>query len=73
MFKLGDVVALKSGGPFMTVTDITANTGIVCVWFCEHTGQYNKQEFNVLSLRTVGALEFSGRESSSKVPGQHQS
>lgn len=31
-FKVGDVVELKSGGPDMTVEDIT-DDGVACVWF----------------------------------------
>jgi len=36
LFKEGDVVRLKSGGPDMTVLnpgDRLANTGVVCIWF----------------------------------------
>jgi uncharacterized protein YodC (DUF2158 family) len=32
MFKVGDVVCLKSGGPQMTVSDIVAD-GVYCQWF----------------------------------------
>jgi uncharacterized protein YodC (DUF2158 family) len=32
MFKPGDVVQLKSGGPLMTVTAID-HSGVVCTWF----------------------------------------
>lgn len=32
-FKPGDVVQLKSGGPAMTVSEVSPNVGIVCHWF----------------------------------------
>ena len=31
--KVGDVVRLKSGGPEMTVEEISENKYITCVWF----------------------------------------
>jgi uncharacterized protein YodC (DUF2158 family) len=38
-YKIGDIVALKSGGPSMTVTDFGdfsssgVKRGVLCVWF----------------------------------------
>lgn len=33
-FKIGDIVQLKSGGPKMTVNDVSqAVTGLWCQWF----------------------------------------
>ncbi|KQQ76922.1 DUF2158 domain-containing protein [Acinetobacter calcoaceticus] len=32
-FKEGDVVYLKSGGPAMTITEITPNDYVWCTWF----------------------------------------
>lgn len=32
-FKKGDVVQLKSGGPIMTVYDVSGNGHIGCEWF----------------------------------------
>jgi uncharacterized protein YodC (DUF2158 family) len=32
-FKIGDVVCLKSGGPEMTVSELTADGYIVAAWF----------------------------------------
>lgn len=32
-FKEGDVVYLKSGGPAMTITEITSNDYVWCTWF----------------------------------------
>jgi uncharacterized protein YodC (DUF2158 family) len=34
-FKLGDVVCLKSGGPDMTVFEITIDGYVTCQWFRE--------------------------------------
>ncbi|MBT9288953.1 YodC family protein [Prosthecodimorpha staleyi] len=34
LFSPGDVVSLRSGGPAMTVTKVTA-TEITCLWFAE--------------------------------------
>lgn len=33
MFKVGDIVLLSSGGPKMTVSDITDEEFILCQWF----------------------------------------
>lgn len=32
-FKVGDLVQLKSGGPVMTIKEISAENGVLCVWF----------------------------------------
>jgi len=32
-FKIGDIVQLKSGGPKMTVVQISSSTNIFCSWF----------------------------------------
>ena len=32
-FKVGDQVQLKSGGPVMTVKEISGGESILCVWF----------------------------------------
>lgn len=34
LFSPGDVVSLRSGGPAMTVTEVTP-TAITCLWFSE--------------------------------------
>jgi uncharacterized protein YodC (DUF2158 family) len=45
VFKIGDVVQLPSGGPFMTVSKITPGA-IDCAWFDLqfhlHTGQFSR-------------------------------
>jgi uncharacterized protein YodC (DUF2158 family) len=33
MFKVGDVVVLKSGGPQMTVDEIRTSKSVHCMWF----------------------------------------
>lgn len=32
-FKVGDVVKLKSSGPKMTVTNISSDNEVSCIWF----------------------------------------
>jgi uncharacterized protein YodC (DUF2158 family) len=32
-FKVGDVVQLKSGGPFMTIESRSQQGGWMCIWF----------------------------------------
>ncbi|MBA3647705.1 MAG: DUF2158 domain-containing protein [Chitinophagales bacterium] len=35
-YKVGDVVVLRSGGPYMTVDDIDVDKGILeCIWFTD--------------------------------------
>lgn len=41
-FKVGDVVILKSGGPRMTVNNVSEN-GIECIWI---EGSYHRATFN---------------------------
>lgn len=39
MFKIGDTVQLKSGGPVMTVTEV-GTTDCTCTWFDLSTPKY---------------------------------
>lgn len=39
-FKLGDVVRLKSGGPKMTVAEVTNDGYIDCEWFADEGPTY---------------------------------
>jgi uncharacterized protein YodC (DUF2158 family) len=49
-FKVGDVVELKSGGPKMTVEDVTSWQGKAkCVWF--EGAQAKEEIFEVATLR----------------------
>ena len=41
-FKPGDIVILKSGGPFMTVIS-TDNGKVKCTWFDEKNTNYEKE------------------------------
>lgn len=40
MFKVGDVVVLKSGGPEMTISDIRNNEYCTVYWFVEGKPSY---------------------------------
>lgn len=49
MFKVGDVVQLKSGGPMMTVCEAIPTSGYVqCVWFADQ--QVTKHAFLAATL-----------------------
>jgi uncharacterized protein YodC (DUF2158 family) len=39
-FNVGDVVALKSGGPAMTIARLEDNGDIICVWMAEGGATY---------------------------------
>lgn len=51
-FKPGDVVALKSGGPAMTIESTTARIGakIVCLWFLPDATGVRSGEFPAEAL-----------------------
>jgi uncharacterized protein YodC (DUF2158 family) len=48
-FQIGDVVQLKSGGPAMTVDEVTAADGVWAVWFAY--GKDHRRRFAMLSLQ----------------------
>ncbi|UVX33143.1 MAG: putative small protein [Bacteriophage sp.] len=50
IMNIGDIVVLKSGGPNMTISEITL-TGIVCVWYdCDnHRFCYDTFKIDVLN------------------------
>jgi uncharacterized protein YodC (DUF2158 family) len=53
---IGSIVTLKSGGPNMTVTHISADDYVSCVWF--DNDQHNQhQTFPVGSLQVVKEKE----------------
>jgi uncharacterized protein YodC (DUF2158 family) len=49
MFKVGEVVVLKSGGPDMTVERDAGHGDIWCSWFVN--GEYMRQVFKVPMLK----------------------
>lgn len=48
MFKIGDTVRLKTGGPLMTVALIKSDTEILCVWFVDDEKKSNAFHPDVL-------------------------
>jgi uncharacterized protein YodC (DUF2158 family) len=48
--KLGDVVVLKSGGPKMTIENISTEGSIKCIWYCDSTFQYKNGQFEKKTL-----------------------
>lgn len=50
---IGDIVSLRSGGPAMTVSDISGNS-VTCVYYNTITGLYEKASFWFQCLRTAG-------------------
>ena len=49
-FKVGDVVCLKSGGPDMTVKEITSDNQISCEWFDDKNSEVKCYFFNSAML-----------------------
>lgn len=52
-FKVGDVVALKSGGPCMTVVELDEEAGakyLMATWFSDADGRYETMQFWVATL-----------------------
>jgi uncharacterized protein YodC (DUF2158 family) len=49
MFKVGDTVRLKSGGPLMTVTSIQPDGTVWCEWF-DKSDVLQGRSFEVSSL-----------------------
>lgn len=50
-FNIGDVVRLKSGGPLMTVTDLTHFNGVTtatCTWFVDNKPEIGHFPFSAL-------------------------
>jgi uncharacterized protein YodC (DUF2158 family) len=52
----GAVVRLKSGGPDMTVREITPRGVAFCEWFSE-SGEINMRDFSIKSLVLVQDVE----------------
>lgn len=61
-FEVGDVVVLKSGGPWMTVTGVAVIGRIKCQWFDvapamgRHDGELHNGHFDpaVLAIANMG-------------------
>lgn len=51
MFKIGDVVQMKSGGPAMSV--LSEGEQVECLWFAEGTETFNRETFPALCLESV--------------------
>lgn len=51
MFKVGDVVQLKSGGPSMTVSEAWENGWLRAAWFLD--GKVQISEFDSKMLQAV--------------------
>ena len=49
-FKAGDVVQLKSSGPFMTVSEVEGSQ-VHCVWFGNRDGEPLFKTFSAASLK----------------------
>lgn len=51
MFKIGDVVQLKSGGPAMTV--LTVSDEVECVWYGEESETFRREKLPAILLEAV--------------------
>lgn len=51
MFKIGDVVQVKSGGPAMTV--LSEGEEVVCLWFAEGTEAFHRERLPAACLESV--------------------
>lgn len=45
IFKIGDVVRLKSGGKDMTVVKYTHSNNVQCEWYDKDKDEYKNKEF----------------------------
>jgi uncharacterized protein YodC (DUF2158 family) len=52
VFKPGDTVQLKSGGPVMTVEQVDEKTGVRCQWF--YGDKMNRSWFKPETLTKTG-------------------
>lgn len=51
MFKIGDVVQVKSGGPAMSV--LNEGDQVECLWFAEGTEAFHREKFPAVCLEPV--------------------
>jgi uncharacterized protein YodC (DUF2158 family) len=47
--NIGDVVQVKSGGPYMTITSVGQDK-VVCVWFVDNKPEHSAFPVEVLEL-----------------------
>jgi len=57
IFKPGDVVQLKSGGPRMTVYSVAASGTYLCNWFNREGDVWSPQHMSFRAEQLVAALE----------------
>jgi uncharacterized protein YodC (DUF2158 family) len=57
-FQVGDVVQLKSGGPSMTVYEVSRDGSLFCQWF--DNGAVKGQSFKAQQLQPVAPQDRSG-------------
>jgi uncharacterized protein YodC (DUF2158 family) len=57
MFKNGDVVQLKSGGPLMTVSEVIGND-VHCRWFVGNEEKSSSFSSEMLKLAATGPKAF---------------
>ena len=57
IFKPGDVVQLKSGGPRMTVYSVAASGTYLCNWFNREGDVWSPQHTSFRAEQLVAALE----------------
>jgi len=50
-FKEGDVVFLKSGGPAMTITELSDDRESFCEWFDKHHAFHSKSFINTALIK----------------------
>lgn len=51
MFKIGDVVQVKSGGPAMSV--LTEGDQVECLWFAEVAEVFHREMFPAICLEAI--------------------
>jgi uncharacterized protein YodC (DUF2158 family) len=51
MFKIGDIVQVKSGGPAMSV--LTEGDQVECLWFAEGAEAFHRENFPAVCLEPI--------------------
>lgn len=69
-FNVGDVVQLKSGGPFMTVYAV-CDLGTADASWHTAVGEPREERYDLAMLRRVSADELAARERQGKGLGEH--